>query len=103
MTGTAQAQSEIRTFNESPIHTLICCCCGESTQGRQWWNRDTGFGMCGGCIARIRERGKMPEDEIRNLYGVEGVHYSVRAESMTIAEQNRRRHNRPHGGNAIKA
>jgi hypothetical protein len=26
-----------------PVRTLTCCCCGESTRGRQWWNRDTGF------------------------------------------------------------
>ena len=60
-----------------PIRTLTCCCCGEATQGRQWWNRDLGFGMCGSCIARIRKRGRMPEDEIKSCYGIEGIHYNV--------------------------
>lgn len=28
---------------------LICCCCGASVIGRQWWNRDTGYGICEPC------------------------------------------------------
>lgn len=54
---------------------LTCCCCGASLIGRQWWNRDAGFGICRACIG-IEERRQSPE-EIRSCYGVEGVHYRV--------------------------
>jgi len=54
---------------------LSCCCCGESTTGRQWWNRDKGFGLCPSCAKRIGET-ETPE-EMKSLYGVEGIHYNV--------------------------
>ena len=59
-----------------PIRTLQCCCCGEPTKGRQWWNRDTGYGVCQSCITYARRKG-YTEDEIRSLYGVEGIHHSL--------------------------
>ena len=52
-----------------------CCCCGEyAGKWAQWFNRDTGYGMCAKCIAWLRGRGT-PETEIRDLYGVEGVNW----------------------------
>jgi hypothetical protein len=56
------------------IRTLTCCCCGASTRGRQWWNRDTGFGICPPCVVFVRSRG---ETQIEGLYGTAGVHYDV--------------------------
>ncbi len=54
--------------------TLICCCCGgEAPALEQWWNRDTGYGLCGACAARIQASGKEPEFEL--TYGVEGKHW----------------------------
>ena len=41
-----------RVLRESlahPVTLLTCCCCGNSTLGRQWWNRDTGYGLCARC------------------------------------------------------
>ncbi len=58
----------------------ICCCCGAMTRGVQWFNRDDGFGMCESCIAWLRGRG-MPETEIKDLYGVERVHWGVDAQN----------------------
>lgn len=58
------------------VRTLTCCCCGEQTRGRQWHNRDLGYGMCGKCIAWVRARG-MSEAEIRDLYGIEAIHFNV--------------------------
>lgn len=55
---------------------LTCCCCGESTMGRQWWNRDTGFGLCPKCARWMRERGT-PEEEIRQMAGIEGHHFNI--------------------------
>lgn len=64
------------------IRNLTCCCCGNSTRGRQWWNRDTGYGLCEPCadkIATDRPFGREPisAEEMRDLYGVRGVHYCV--------------------------
>ena len=62
------------------LQRMICSCCGAETSAKeQWFNRDTGFGMCVSCIKWIRGRG-MPEDEIKSLYGVEGTHWGVQGE-----------------------
>ena len=58
--------------------TLICCCCGKYCMGRQWWNRDTGYGLCWTCAIDL-PLGKIglpvsPED-MRENYGEKGVHY----------------------------
>lgn len=58
-----------------PARTLTCCCCGESTRGRQWWNRDIGFGVCPPCVVFVRRKG---ETQIQSLYGIAGVHYDVK-------------------------
>lgn len=63
------------------IRRLTCCCCGASTKGRQWWNRDTGFGLCPKCADWIAGR-ETPEDMERS-YGVKGIHYAVEAEAVT--------------------
>ena len=59
-----------------PIRGLECCCCGQSTRGRQWWNRDTGYGICPPCIEYVKSHGET-DAEIRDNYGIEGVHYGV--------------------------
>ena len=59
-----------------PIVRLSCCCCGESTTGRQWWNRDTGFGLCPKCAKWLSDR-ETPE-EMKSCYGVEGIHYNIK-------------------------
>ena len=60
---------------KAPTRNLECNCCG-SCAGRwqQWWNRDTGYGMCFRCIQWVKSRG-MPDDEIVDLYGREGVNW----------------------------
>lgn len=58
-----------------PIRRLTCCCCGESTIGRQWWNRDTGFGLCADCIPFV-SRGESAEG-LQSTYGTRGVHYDI--------------------------
>lgn len=62
----------------SAIKTLQCCCCGNGTQGRQWWNRDKGFGLCVSCAERISKT-ESPE-YMKECYGIEGVHYSIKEE-----------------------
>lgn len=63
----------------APSREMTCCCCGSTTTGRQWWNRDTGFGICVPCANNAQER--WPEDQERN-YGVRGIHYDLMREPV---------------------
>ncbi len=65
------------TATEKPIQRLSCCCCGEYTRGRQWWNRDTGFGLCPECAEWIKTKGCYSDEEFKSIYGIDGVHYNV--------------------------
>ena len=58
-----------------PVKKLICCCCGKYTKGRQWWNRDTGYGLCPDCGDFIAKR-ETPR-EMEKSYGVKGIHYAI--------------------------
>lgn len=60
-----------------PIRRLTCCCCGESTMGRQWWNRDTGYGLCVKCIPLVSRPINLEGTTMERLYGVRGFHYDV--------------------------
>ena len=60
-------------MNKDPVKTLTCSCCGQATKGRQWWNRDTGFGLCPKCAKWIAE--KLDKEEMEETYGSEGYHY----------------------------
>ena len=53
-----------------PIRTLECCCCGAEAKGRQWWNRDTGYGICVPCGVRY-----YANDE--SAVGKRGIHWDV--------------------------
>lgn len=57
------------------IQTLTCCCCSNQTEGRQWWNRDKGFGLCPQCAEMISK--KEDEQTMKECYGNKGIHYSV--------------------------
>lgn len=59
----------------SDIKMLTCCCCGEITKGRQWWNRDKGFGLCERCAEMISK--KEDEETMKSCYGIKGVHYCI--------------------------
>jgi hypothetical protein len=60
------------------IITLTCCCCGTSTHGRQWYNRDTGYGLCPKCAKWIATR-ETPET-MQSNYGTPEVHYFTQGE-----------------------
>lgn len=62
--------------------SLTCCCCGESTVGRQWSNRDTGYGLCAPCADWISTRGTT-DAEMHELYGIRGVHYAIEPDGVT--------------------
>jgi len=62
---------------DKPVRSMVCCCCGDSARGRQWWNRDTGYGLCVPCADRIEP--KETAAEMVELYGQRGYHYGVPA------------------------
>ena len=37
-----------------PVVRMRCACCDGWCYGRQWHNRDTGFGLCGDCATWLR-------------------------------------------------
>ena len=58
-----------------PIRWMSCTCCGESYQGRQWWNMDTGYGLGDCCVDRCgANRTAGAESE---CWGVAGIHFLV--------------------------
>lgn len=58
-----------------PIRRMLCSCCGAVTPGRQWHNRDTGYGLCVACIDYCAKRTE--PGEFARTYGNRGVHYDV--------------------------
>lgn len=54
---------------------LQCCCCGNGTHGHQWWNRDTGYGLCEACIEFCGA--DVPLGTVAQSYGIRGYHYDV--------------------------
>ena len=62
----------METVKELQVKRLICCCCGKSTRGRQWHNRDKGYGLCLKCHDWIST--KETKEEMDSCYGVKGVH-----------------------------
>jgi len=56
-----------------PVITLVCCCCHAPARGRQWHNRDTGYGLCAKCAQWIATR-ETPETMLSN-YGHPNINY----------------------------
>lgn len=57
-----------------PVVSLTCSCCDSSTEGRQWHNRDIGYGLCVKCADWLQGRGESQENMKRN-YGSNGIHW----------------------------
>lgn len=54
---------------------LTCACCGERARGRQWHDRDTGYGVCSRCFrASFIRDGR---EEAERIYGRAGEHHSL--------------------------
>jgi hypothetical protein len=51
-----------------------CCVCGHAAHGKQWWNRDKGYGLCMDCAARWINRHADKADFERS-YGRAGIHW----------------------------
>jgi len=63
-------------YDHGPTRQLECCCCGQHAPGRQWWNRDTGYGLCDACISFCGVA-DIPAGEEVSAYGIRGVHWDV--------------------------
>jgi hypothetical protein len=58
------------------IFDLVCAVCGGPAPARkQWWNRDTGFGVCPGCFVLVTEKQGLEEAVL--CFGHPDVHHSL--------------------------
>lgn len=64
---------------------LRCCTCGNGTRGRQWWNRDKGFGLCDDCITFVGVA-DVPVGETHSSYGVRGYHWDINHDAPLTIE-----------------
>lgn len=55
--------------------TLICNCCGKYTKGKQWWNRDKGYGICTPCGEEQAARDGLESVELSN--GKKGINWGI--------------------------
>ena len=56
---------------------LICACCGGNAPAyKQWFNQDTGYGVCARCFNEFIVPKEGPEEAIR-CYGKPGIHHSL--------------------------
>jgi hypothetical protein len=68
------------------MRNFTCCCCGEAAPAKeQWWNRDTGFGLCGKCAIMIKARQDYDPEEFTRTYGDEGTHWMPICGEQTLA------------------
>lgn len=68
------------------IKTLECCCCRQPTKGRQWWNRDTGYGHCDECTELYDKL--TPLGFTNELFGIKGHHYYLNKEKLIERDRN---------------
>lgn len=60
----------------SKIRNLKCACCGGYTRGRQWFNQDTGYGLCVKCADWIATR--ETQEMMDATYGKRGESYDIK-------------------------
>ena len=63
---------------------LTCACCGGPCKGKQFWNRDKGYGLCPKCHTWMKSKGETSE-EIKEYYGVEGYHFHAEEKETVTA------------------
>ena len=64
-------------MKKNNIKTLYCACCGGMTKGRQYWNQDTGYGICPKCVEWIKNKSADGVEYVNQAYGKEGYNYNV--------------------------
>ncbi len=73
---TADLGRAIRVDSNGGVRNLSCACCGAPTRGRQWHNRDTGYGLCSNCVDYCA-RGETAES-FERCYGLRGIHFDLK-------------------------
>jgi hypothetical protein len=66
---------------KDPPEALVCSCCGRPMRGRQWWNRDTGWGLCRKCIP-LNKDADIPHGEQCTSFGIRGFHFDLPEETQ---------------------
>lgn len=59
-----------------PIQKTCSHCGGDAGRFIQFWNQDTGFGICPSCVTWLKSRGTTDE-YLRETHGEPGVHYGT--------------------------
>ena len=75
------SKSDVVAKYRLPVIHLTCSCCGGSTRGRTWHNRDSGFGLCQSCAVWIA--GRETAEDMKKCYGTAGVHYNIPGETQS--------------------
>lgn len=68
---------------------LACCCCGGGAIGRQWWNRDHGFGLCANCVDYC-VGDDLPLGVTTESYGVRGFHFDTENPFMSTGRKGKK-------------
>lgn len=68
-----------------PIKWLQCAVCGNYDYGRQWWNRDQGYGLCKECSDRLEKREGI--QNMKSYYGIKGLHYYLSEDAIANHEK----------------
>ena len=69
-------KKELKALDARIVMKLACCCCGDlALAKKQWWNRDTGYGLCGRCAKALQARKGYDAEEFISCYGHEGVNW----------------------------
>lgn len=56
---------------------LQCAVCGQTAWGRQWWNQDTGFGVCTRCGDQWSALSKDELGSVERAYGPRGEYWGI--------------------------
>ena len=62
--------------NQKKIQLLTCAVCSKETKGQQWFNQDTGFGLCDSCIPFVQKYEAYP-GELKQSFGIAGTHFGI--------------------------
>lgn len=76
MPETAEVKSKNVITKLRRPRTLTCCCCDSDTKGRQWWNRDEGYGLCNDCIVANGVKDVLM-GSVAQSFGVRGIHWDI--------------------------
>ena len=77
----ASAQADdYASERKKPVKWMSCTCCGDSMQGRNWWNQEPGYGLCNDCVPRCC--GNIKPGQESQTHGVAGIHFLIPQEEL---------------------